>query len=107
MTTMEYAAVELAAGRAGLTPTGFVATAALAAARGTVPPVPSQTRQALAELMDVRAQVRRVGGNVNEAVAQFNSTGQAPEWLASAVTLTARAVRQADAAAEALLRGPG
>jgi len=57
--------------------------------------------------MDALAQVRRVGGNVNQAVAQFNSTGQAPEWLASAVTLTARAVRRADAAAEALLRGPG
>src|SRR5664280_3701164 len=34
----EFAAIELAAGRAGLTPTGYVGAVALAAARGTVPP---------------------------------------------------------------------
>ena len=56
----ELAAIELAAGRAGLTPTGYVGAAAIAAARGTVPPVPSQTQQALAELMAARAQVRRL-----------------------------------------------
>ncbi len=41
----ELAAIELAAGRAGLTPTGYVGAVALAAARGTAPPVPSQSRQ--------------------------------------------------------------
>ena len=42
----EFAAIELAAGRAGLTPTGYVGAVALAAARGTVPPAPSQSREA-------------------------------------------------------------
>jgi|NGEPerStandDraft_6_1074524.scaffolds.fasta_scaffold187776_2 hypothetical protein len=37
----ELAAIELAAGRAGLTPTGYVGAVALAAARGTVPSAPS------------------------------------------------------------------
>jgi hypothetical protein len=55
----EFAAIELAAGRAGLTPTGYVGAVALAAARGTVPPAPSQSREALTE-------VRRFGGNVNQ-----------------------------------------
>jgi len=100
----EFAAIELAAGRAGLTPTGYVGAVALAAARGTVPPAPSQSREALTELMAARAQVRRFGGNVNQAMAQLNSTAEAPEWLAQAVELTARAVRQVDAAAEALMR---
>src|SRR5664280_3826096 len=77
----EFAAIELAAGRAGLTPTGYVGAVALAAARGTVPPVPSASREALVELMAARAQVRRFGGNVNQAVAAFHSTGEAPEWL--------------------------
>src|SRR5664280_825575 len=45
----EFAAIELAAGRAGLTPTGYVGAVALAAARGTVPPAPSQSRGALTE----------------------------------------------------------
>jgi hypothetical protein len=100
----EFAAIELAAGRAGLTPTGYVGAVALAAARGTVPPVPSASREALVELMAARAQVRRFGGNVNQAVAAFHSTGEAPEWLGTAVELATRAVRRVDAAAEALMR---
>ena len=103
----EYAAIALAAGRAGLTPTGYVGAVALAAARGTVPPAPSQTQAALAELMQARAQVRRFGGNVNQAVAALHSTGEAPEWLAEAVELTARAVRLVDEAAELLMRRRG
>jgi hypothetical protein len=100
----EYAAIELAAGRAGLTPTGYVGAVALAAARDTVGPVPSASREALVELMAARAQVRRFGGNVNQAVAQLNSTGAAPEWLAGAVELTARAVVRVDAAAKQMMR---
>jgi hypothetical protein len=100
----EYAAIELAAGRAGLTPTGYVGAVALAAARGTVPPAPSASREALVELMAARAQVRRFGGNVNQAVAQLNSTGAPPEWLAGAVELTTRAVVRVDAAAEQMMR---
>jgi len=100
----ELAAIELAAGRAGLTPTGYVGAVALAAAEGTVPPVPSQSRQALLELAAARAAVRRFGGNVNQAVAALNSTGEAPEWLGQAVQLTARAVARVDAAAELLMR---
>ncbi len=100
----ELAAIELAAGRAGLTPTGYVGAVALAAARGTVPPAPSQTRQALAELMAARTQLRRFGTNVNQAVAALHTTGESPEWLAPAVEVTARAVRRVDEAAEALMR---
>ena len=103
----EFAAIELAAGRAGLTPTGYVGAVALAAAQGTVPPAPSQSREALTELMAARAQVRRFGGNVNQAVAALNSTGETPQWLAQAVELTSRAVRQVDAAAEQLMRRRG
>ena len=103
----EFAAIELAAGRAGLTPTGYVGAVALAAARGTVPPVPSETQAALAELMAARAQVRRFGGNVNQAVAALHATGEAPGWLAEAVELTARAVRRVDEAAELLMRRRG
>lgn len=100
----EFGAIELAAGRAGLTTAGYVGAVAIAAARGTVPAVPSQTQLALAELMAARAQVRRFGGNVNQAVAALHATGGAPEWLASAVALTARAVRRVDEASELLMR---
>jgi len=100
----EYAAVALAAGRAGLTPTGYVAAVALAAATGSVPPAGSETREVLAELVAARAQVRRFGGNVNQAVAALNATGEAPVWLGQAVELAGRAVRRVDEAAEALMR---
>ncbi len=103
-TRSSFAAIELAAGRAGLTTAGYVGAVAIAAARGTVPLVPSQTQLALAELMAARAQVRRFGGNVNQAVAALHATGEAPEWLASAVALTARAVRRVDEASELLMR---
>ncbi len=100
----EYAAVVLAAGRAGLTPTGYVAATALAAATGAVGPAPSETREALAELVAARVQVRRFGGNVNQAVAALNATGEAPVWLGQAVELASRAVRRVDEAAELLMR---
>jgi hypothetical protein len=100
----EFATIEFAAGRAGLTPTGYVGAVALAVARGTAPPAPSQAREALAELMAARAQVRRFGSNVNQAVAALHATGEPPDWLAQAVAVTARAVRRVDRAPEQLMR---
>ena len=94
----------LAAGRAGLTPSGFVGAAALAAARGVAVPGVSGERAALAELMAARVQVRRFGTNVNQAVAALNASGEAPEWLGQAVVLAGRAVARVDEAAEALMR---
>ena len=90
----ELAAIELAAGRAGLTPTGFVG--------GSAGPAVSESREALAELM--AAAVRRFGVNVNQAVAALNATGEAPDWLGQAVEATVRAVARVDAAAELLMR---
>jgi len=100
----ELAAIELAAGRAGLTPTGFVGAAAIPAARGSAGPAAGESREALAELMAARAAVRRFGVNVNQAVAALNSTGEAPAWLGQAVEAAVRAVARVDAAAELLMR---
>jgi hypothetical protein len=72
----ELAAIELAAGRAGLTPTGYVGAVALAAARGTVPSAPSATQQALAEPMAAWTQLRRFGTNVNQAVTRCTPPGR-------------------------------
>jgi hypothetical protein len=92
----EFTAVRAAATAAGLTPTGYVADAALAAASGHTPPMAEPMREVLLELMAARAQVRRFGVNVNQAVRELNSTGTAPEWLANAVALTNRAVTRLD-----------
>lgn len=85
--------------------------AALAAASGSAAPGRSGDktrsvgvdRAVLGELM-ARAQVRKFGTNVNQAVAELHATGAVPGWLAEAVELTGQAVRRVDAAAELIAR---
>lgn len=91
-----------AARRAGLTPTGFCALAALTAARGETSAVPPEVirYEALAvvqaELFELRTAVNRVGTNLNQAVAALNSTGQAPVWLSTVVGMCARTLMTVD-----------
>jgi hypothetical protein len=98
----EYADVAHAARAAGLTPTGYAAEAALAAARDSQPPSTAPWRVALLELIDARGQVRRIGVNLNQATKAINATGEPPEWLDRALTLTDRAVPRLDEAAVAV-----
>jgi hypothetical protein len=100
----EFRELAAAASRAGLTTSGYAAEAALAAARDAAPPYSEPWREALAEVMAARAQVRRFGSNVNQAVRELNATGSAPEWLDRAVAVTERAVGRLDAAAADLTR---
>ncbi|GGM86397.1 hypothetical protein ACFFX1_34140 [Dactylosporangium sucinum] len=101
----EHRDVVGAADRAGLTPAGFCATAALAAARGTTPPggrVPGTavTRHELAELQRelfaARTAIIRTGTNLNQALAALNATGEAPVWLGLAVARCERSLGQLD-----------
>ena len=133
-TAEEYAAIVAAAARAGLTPTGFCGRAAVAMAttdselhrspqadpartgrgEGTRPSAAAAERlrgermEALAgvqaELADMRIAVVRVGTNLNQAVAAFHATGQAPVWLARVVELCGRALASVDVAASRLHR---
>jgi Bacterial mobilisation protein (MobC) len=98
----EYATLADAARLAGLTPTGYAADAALAAAADASPPSTAPWRLALAELMAARGQVRRFGNNVNQAARALNALGEAPEWLDRAVAVTERAVARIDDAAAAV-----
>ena len=96
------------AAKFGLTVAGFAAEAALQMARGTEAPVQTGQAVLLEELMLLRAQVRRYGTNVNQAVAQLHATGSAPVWLEQAVARADGAVERIDEvtliAAEALRR---
>lgn len=67
-------------------------------------PAADPLRDALAELMAARTQVRRFAVNVNQAIAQLNGTGEAPSWLDRAVALTDRAVERLDQATDAVVR---
>jgi hypothetical protein len=83
---VEVASVRAAAQLAGLTPTGFVASAGLTVAGSGVAPVTSADRALLAELLQARTALRRYGVNLNQAVAALNSGAGAPVWLLQAVS---------------------
>src|SRR3954453_438230 len=106
-TETEFAAIAAAARDAGLTPSGYTAEAALATATRTQPPRTAPWRAALLELMDARAQVRRIGANVNQAARALNATGEPPAWLEHVMTMTARAVLRLDDAATAVAEVAG
>jgi hypothetical protein len=69
----ELAELSAAAGHAGMARGAFAAEAALAAARGSTVQVGSPLRDALIELMRAAGLARRIGVNLNQAVARLNS----------------------------------
>jgi hypothetical protein len=100
-TEAEFAEVVAAAASIGMTPNGFVADSAVAAARGTpLVLADAQRREEFArlqrQLFEARTAVNRFGTNVNQAVAALNATGQTPEWLVQAVRLAVRSVQRLD-----------
>ena len=92
----EIAAVRAAAQLAGLTPTGFVATAGLTVAGSGVAQATSADRAVLAELLQARTALRRYGINLNQAVTAMHSGAGAPVWLLLAVAGCARATERMD-----------
>lgn len=100
----EQAAIATAARLADLTPTGWAAEAAVAAATGREAPRADPARQVLVELMQTRTQLRRAGTNLNQAVTKLNTTGIAPDWLGAAVAELVEAVAVVEAASEAASR---
>jgi len=60
--------------------------------------------EALAEVMTAAGLVRRIGTNLNQAVARLNATGQRGEDLMPAAQFCMRAVQRLDEAAEQLRR---
>ena len=105
LTDEELAELDEAAGQAGLARGAFAAEVdagggARAARRGSGSPL----REALVELMAAAGLVRRIGTNLNQAVARLNATGQRGEDLLPAAQLCARVIRRLDEAAEHVRR---
>lgn len=102
----ELSTVALAAARAGLRPSSYVAAAALAAAQGAAAPASSsESRELLTELMRTRTAVRQYGTNLNQVAAALNSgASEVPVWLAAAVAGADRATARIDEAAAQLRR---
>jgi hypothetical protein len=104
LTDQELADLDEAASRAGLARGAFAAEVTLAAARGTSAGAGSPLREALVELMSAAGLVRRIGTNLNQAVARLNATGQRGEDLLPAAQMCVRVIRRLDDAAEQVRR---
>jgi uncharacterized protein (DUF1778 family) len=112
----EWSVVVQAAHLAGLRPSSYVATTALAAAEQVVhhetfteqgssrrgraaTTTPTADRELLAELVQARLALRRFAVNANQAAAVLNTLGKAPPWLEQAVAGAVRAVERIHTAA--------
>jgi hypothetical protein len=104
LTDEELEELNTAARHAGLARGAFAAESALAVARGSGVPVGSPLRVALAELMRAAGLARRIGVNLNQAVARLNSTGQRGDDLGPVAQMCGRVVRRLDDAADQVRR---
>ena len=104
LTDEELAELDEAAGQAGLARGAFAAEVTMAAARGHSAAISAPLREALVELMPAAGLVRRVGTNLNQAVARLNATGQRGEDLLPAAQFCVRVIRRLDEAAEHVRR---
>jgi len=102
LTEEEYRELGSAAARAGLARGAYAAQAALAVARGSVFPVDSHLRELLGEFVRAAGLVRRIGVNLNQAVAKLNATGQRSSDLLPYAAESLRRVERLDVAAEDL-----
>jgi hypothetical protein len=100
LTQDEFDLISEGAASAGLARGAFAAEVTLAAARGVQARSTSPLREALGELMAAASLVRRMGTNLNQAVAGLNATGQPGADLLPAAEFCVRVIRRLDEAAE-------
>jgi hypothetical protein len=104
LTDAEFGEISEAAASAGLARGAFAAEVTLSAARGAQARTASPLREALAELMKAAGLARRIGTNLNQAVARLNATGQQGEDLLPSAEFCARVIHRMDQAAEQVRR---
>jgi hypothetical protein len=93
LTSEEFELLEAAAARAGRARGAYAAEAALAAARGVPAGASAPLAELLRELIRAAGLVRRIGVNLNQAVARLNATGQ---WSGDLVPYAAESLRRAE-----------
>jgi sugar/nucleoside kinase (ribokinase family) len=100
LTGEEFELLGTAAERAGRSRGAYAAEAALAAARGGSAAGDSVLRELLRELIRASGLVRRIGVNLNQAVARLNATGQRSGDLLPYAAESMRRAESLDTAAE-------
>ena len=96
----EFRELSAAAKRVGLARGAFAAQAAFLAARSGMAVADSPLREALGEFVRAAGLVRRIGVNLNQAVAKLNSTGQRSGDLLPYAAESIRRAQLLDQAAE-------
>jgi hypothetical protein len=104
LTSEEFDDLDAAAMRAGLARGAYAAEAALSVARGVTCPADSPFREALGKFVRAAGLVRRIGVNLNQAVAKLNATGQRSGDLLPYAAACLRRAERLDAAAEEIRR---
>ncbi len=109
LTDEEFAALCEAAGRAGLARGAYAARATLGAVRGGGGGGGGPLlRDAMTALARCEAQVRKIGTNLNQAVAKLNATGQADgslaRYAAASIRIAGRLAEAAEQVRRAALR---
>jgi hypothetical protein len=103
LTGEEYTVIESAARQAGMARRAYIAQAALTAAVHGGPLGDRESlRRALIELMRAAGLVRRIGTNINQAVAKLNATGQPAGDLTDYAAGSIRRADHIDAVADAV-----
>lgn len=100
----ELSELSAAADRAGLARGAFAAQAALLVARSGAVVSESPLREALGEFVRAAGLVRRIGVNLNQAVAKLNATGQGSGDLLLYAVESIRRAQLLDQAAEEVRR---
>jgi len=104
LTDEEFEDLTSAAERSRLARGAYAAEATLSVARGAACSADSTFREALGELIRAAGLVRRIGVNLNQAVAKLNATGQRPDDLLAYAAESIRRARKLDDAAEEIRR---
>ena len=102
LTADEFAALEDAAGRAGLARGAYAAQVLLAHVTGNATGPEAPVREALRELVHAAGLVRKIGVLLNQAVTKLNATGQRPGELDECARICMDRTGRPDAAAEEL-----
>ena len=100
LTVEEFDLLEEAAERTGRSRGAYAAEATLAAARGGPTAGDAPLRELLRELIRAAGLVRRIGVNLNQAVAKLNATGQRSGDLVPYAAESQRRAERLDAAAD-------
>jgi hypothetical protein len=100
LTGEEFGLLDAAAERAGRARGAYAAEAALAAARGGQGATGTPLPELLRELIRAAGLVRRIGVNLNQAVARLNATGQRSGDLLPYAAESLRRAEHLDAVAE-------